>query len=255
MNVTVSIDIEAARKLLGPLARQADYAAMLAVNRTATQAREDVQREMQSAFDRPTSWVINSLRIKYAKKSEPIAEVAFKDRNSVESSRTMIAPHVDGGTRAEKGMEFRLRKAGILPPGWFAMPGKAADIDANGNMSRGQITQLLNVLGTYREAGYNKADDRTVARLKRGTKKAYGFEYVVFPVGGRRTKHLQPGVWKKVITPFGIAIKPILIFVTRANYRKRLDFYGIVQRRIDESLSANWNEALRHAVATAREGA
>jgi len=252
MKLSLDHNTQAVQAALNKAASQVPYALSVALNKTAAEARTMVQAEMKSVFDRPTPWVLNSLRIKYAKKSHLVAELAFKDKNSVESSRSMVEPHVDGGGRRFKTMETRLLRRGLLPKGWNVVPGAAASLDAYGNMSRGQISQLLNVLGTYTESGYNKANDKTRARLAAGNAKRnqYGFEYFVNPVGGK-SRHLQPGVYKRFKTPFGSSLKPILIFIRPARYQKRLDFFGLVERKVNERLAPNFDEAFKVAVATA----
>ena len=245
-------DIKHAKRTLDGMDKQVDFAAAVALTKTAGIARTKVQENMRQVFDRPTPWVINSLRLKSATKTNLVAEVAFKDINSEVSSKTMVFPHVEGGQRSFKAMEVRLMQAGLMPSGYNAVPGEAAKMDAFGNMNRGQITTLLNILGTYREAGYNKADARTVARLAKGRGSAYGFEYFVAKVGDTRTKHLQPGVYQRVKTPFGSSLKPVLMFVRRANYKKRLDFYGIVNDVAAQELKPQFDQALEMAMATAR---
>jgi hypothetical protein len=252
MNINVT-GLDAVKNALGQASSQVPFALAVAMNATVEQARKEVRSEMGKVFDRPTPWVLNSLRIKKATKSKPEAELAFKDKDSVTSSRTMVFPHVEGGQRAFKAMEARLMSAGLMPAGYNAVPGAAAKLDANGNMNRGQITQLLNVLQTYREAGYNKADARTVARLAKGNvkKNIYGFTYWVNPVGGQKGKHLQPGVYQRVQTGFGSSLKPVLIFVRRAQYKSRLDFYGITQRVIAQHLEPEFIKAFEQAMRTA----
>lgn len=239
---------------------QVPFAMAKALNKTAEWVDTNVRREMRSVFQNPTPWVLNSLRIKYASKTNPNAELAFKDKNSVESSRSMIEPHVFGGPRHYKAMEARLMAMGLLPAGFNAVPGAAANLDGNGNMSRGQISQLLNVLGTYTEAGYNKANAATRARLAKGSakKNIYGFAYFVNPVNGAgRNRKLRPGVYQRVITGFGTSLKPILIFVKRAAYKQRLDFFGIaqraVERRFPEEFDKAFNEAVRTALVTSKD--
>jgi hypothetical protein len=166
----------------------------------------------------------------------------------------MIAPHVEAGTRHYKAMEARLMRMGLMPAGWNAVPGGAAKLDSYGNMGQGQITQLLNVLGTYTEAGYNKANAATVARLAKGNKKknVYGFVYWVNRVGNPKGKHLRPGVYQRINTAFGSSLKPVLIFVRRAAYKQRLDFDGIAQatvtREFPEQFAAAFEEAMRTAI-------
>lgn len=258
MKVIVTSNIESFRRDLDKARSQVPFATSVALNKAATKAQVAVQAEMRRVFDRPTPWVINSLRVVRATKTKLTAELAFKDAWSSSAGevggKTMIEPHVIGGSRAYKGMEVRLRRLGLLPDGWNAVPGGAAKLDPNGNMSAGQITQLLNVLGTYTEAGYNKANANTVKRLAKGNvkKNQYGFVYWVNPVArGAKGRHLQPGVYQRVTTGFGTSLKPVLIFVKRAKYRVRLDFYGIAQTVADKEFPIEFNKAFDEAIRTA----
>lgn len=251
----IKIDISGLKEVRDAMAKapgQVNYALKEALNKTAAQARSEVQTSMQKVFDRPTPFVIDSLRIKYATKSKLEAELAFKDINSAVSAKTMIAPHVDGGTRSYKAMEARLRGIGLLPSGWNVVPGAGAKLDSYGNMSRGQISQLLNVLGSYTESGFNKANINTRKRLAAGSakKNTYGFVYWVNPAVGKRAGHLLPGVYQRVKTGFGTSLKPILIFVNGVSYRKRLDFDGITERVVKRDIIGNFNVALDQAINT-----
>lgn len=257
MKININVNTAEFQRAMGVAESQVKYAASRAINKVAKQGQQAVQAEMRKVFDRPTEWVINSLRLKPATKAKLEAEVAFKDRNSVESSRTMVEPHVVGGSRRFKAMEARLRGIGMLPAGWFVVPGSAAKVDANGNMSRGQITQVLNVLGSYTEAGFNKANINTVRRLAKGGLKSsqygqFGFTYWVNPMAGKRTKHLPPGVYQRVQTGFGSSLKPVMVFVNATSYKKRLDFYSIVQRTAEANLSTEFTNAFNEAMRTAR---
>jgi hypothetical protein len=246
MRVNIDISgLDNVKKAMEELPKKAKYAAVKAMNTSMEWSATSVRSEMRKVFDRPTPWVLNSLRIKYAKPSTMWAELAFKDINSVTSSRTMVLPHVEGGVRHYKAMEARLMAIGLIPPGYNAVPGDAAKLDGNGNMSPGQISQLLNVLGAYTESGFNKAGIKTIAKLAKGNakKNIYGFVYWVNPVGAKQVKHILPGVYQRVTTGFGSSLKPILIFVKQARYKKRLDFYGIVDREIDKRFASEFDKA------------
>lgn len=254
MQIKVQTNFPAVQAAMRKAAGQVPFAASVALNATTTKARADVQARMRQVFDRPTPWVINSLRVKRATKSTLVSELAFKDKSSVENSRSMVEPHIAGGQRQYKAMEGRLFRAGLLPAGYNVVPGGAAKLDAYGNVSRGQISQLLNVLGTYREAGYNKADARTRARLAKGNAKKgiAGFVYWVNPATGpQRRRHLQPGVYQRVQTGLGTSLKPILIFVKRAQYRPRLPFYSLVEAAANKHFEPEFNKAFEAAMKTA----
>jgi hypothetical protein len=258
MKLSVNINTQAIKAALAECANQVPFAVSVALNKVAEKAKKEVQSEMQRVFDKPTPWVLNSLRVFKSSKTNLVSEVGFKDRNSADyrgedTFRTMIAPHVESGKRRYKSMESRLMNIGMLPAGYNVVPGGAATRDSYGNMSQGQISQILNVLGTYTEAGYNKANAKTVMRLGKGTKKSvYGFEYWVNPVGSVSSgKHLLPGVYKRIRTGFGSSLKPVLVFVRQANYKKRLNFYEIttevMHREFESEFATSFAEATRTA--------
>lgn len=260
MKISVETNFAEIYRWLDTGSKQVRFAETEAINRVGAIAQAEVQLEMKKVFDRPTKYALNSLKLLKAFSTRPKIEAVlwFKDKSIFDSAESMIVPHIDGGTRQFKPMEIRLQRAGLLPSGWYVVPGQGADIDAYGNMSRGQITLLLNVLGTYREAGYNKANPNTVKRLKNGNAKrgVYGFEFFVNPVGSKATTRsghpLLPGVYKRVTTGFGSSLKPVLIFVRGVKYKKRLDFYGIVNRAIERDFPAEFDAAYAAAMRTAR---
>lgn len=252
MKISISSNFpEVARALdaFGPKVRSATREAL---NRTLEWAETDVVREMRNVFDRPMPFTLRSLRKYYANTATLEARLWFRQRGRDEDkywARTQIA----GGQRDLKPMELRLQRARILPSGWFVVPGDAAPMDAYGNMSRGEISRILNVLGTYTESGYNKANAGTVARLRKGNakKSVYGFEYFFNPPGARKQgRHLLPGVYRRVYTAFGQSLKPMLVFVNRARYRQRLDLFGIVQRTTIKRFPGEFDKALHSLLST-----
>lgn len=234
-------------------ANQVPFATAMAINAVGELGRVAVRSEMKSVFDRPTDWVLNSLRLERASKARLSATVWFKEAGSAGAGDSTVAPHIFGGARRFKPMEARLRGIGLLPDGWLAVPGEAAVLDAFGNMSRGQISQLLNVLGSYTEAGFNKANINTVKRLAKGNAKkgVYGFVYWVNPVGQGRNPRLQPGVYQRVKTGFGSSLKPVLIFVNRARYKPRLPFFELIEGQVDRHFPREFTAAFDEAMRTA----
>lgn len=221
-----------------------------ALNRTAEWVATDVGREIRKVFDRPVPYTLRSLRVFYAGSRNPEVTLWFKQR-SADKDKSWAVTQIGGGQRELKPMELRLRRAGILPNGWFAVPGGAAPLDSYGNMSRGEISRILNVLGTFTEGGYNKANNKTKARLKRGNakKSVYGFEYIVIKPGSKQT-HLQPGIYRRVQTGFGSSLKPMMIFVSHAKYRSRLDFFGIVKKTMEKRFPMEFDKAMQSLIKT-----
>lgn len=255
MKITITHNLPEIQEAMKQGASQVPFATMKAINKVAELSRVNVRTEMARVFDRPTPWVLNSLRIKYANKQNLTAELTFKDRNTGESSRSMVEPHIPDGRsrRHTKAMEARLMNMGLLPSGWRAVPGAAAKLDAYGNMNAKQITAVLDILSLAVSAGYNKSDSRTADKLAKGSVKRnqYGFQYWVNPVGGRRGRHLEPGVYQRVKTGFGSSLKPVLIFVSQAQYKPRLDFHGVVTKTTEREFSDQFSAAFADAMRTA----
>lgn len=254
MKINIRTNLPQVAAALKKAPGQVRFAAMLALNSSAEKARVAVRdEEMPRVFDRPTPWVVNSLFVKKATKTNLEAHLAYKDRTSSRESRSMIEPHVFGGKRHYKAMEARLMRMGLLPAGWSVVPGAGAKLDTYGNVSPGQITTLLNVLGTYTESGFNKANINTVKRLAKGSvkKNVYGFAYWVNQVGSTRARHLPPGVYQRVTTGFGSSLKPVLIFVSRVNYEKSFDFFGFAEAAVREAFPAEFEAAFDKAMSTA----
>lgn len=227
--VTLAIrnDFAAVQRLLDAGAQGARRAVREALNRTAEWAETDARRELRKVFDRPTPYTLRSLRVYYASTANLEARLWFKQRSRDEDDRWATA-QIAGGQRAVKPFEQRLQRAGLMPRGWLAVPGEGMPRDAYGNINRGELSRILNVLGTFQEAGFNKADFRTRERLRKGTKTAYGFAYWVNPVGSKNI-HIPPGVYRRVYTGFGTSLKPMIVFVSEARYKPRLPFASIVR--------------------------
>lgn len=113
-------------------------------------------------------------------------------------------------------------------------------------MSSGQIVQIIAWFRGFGEQGYKaNMTDKTKDKLRKGKKNSYGFEYFYIAPGQKgprgRNQNLLPGVYKRVFTGFGSAIRPVMIFVSKANYKKRFDFYGnaekVARKEFDRAFS------------------
>lgn len=228
MKIVLDSNYAEIQRVIEGLGKAAPSALREAVNRTAEWVQTDVRRHLPVVFDRPVAFTLRSLRVFYATTAKPQASVWFRQR-SAEADKQWASAQIGGGQRALKPMELRLQRIGVLPRGWFVVPGDAAPLDSFGNMSPGEISRILNVLGAYTEAGYNKANDKTRARLRKGSakKNQFGFEYWVNPATTLRQRHLLPGVYRRVYTGFGTSLKPMLIFVRRTQYKRLLPFEDI----------------------------
>lgn len=232
--------------------KQARYAAMVSINRVAWLATEATKSEMRKVFDRPTPWVIGGVRYKKATRDylRAVIDLDFWGNKQGVAVEQVLKAEIFGGSRQKKRHEIALERVGILPPGMVVIPGSAAKLDAYGNMQAGQINQIISFFQAFGQQGYQaNMSDKRKASIARGGKKQQGFTY--FALRQKRGK-LLPGVYQRIDFAHGSAVKPVMIFVSRATYRQRLDFYGIAQRVVDANLRPEFDKAMAEALRTAR---
>jgi hypothetical protein len=228
--------LQEAQKELDKQQKQVPFATALALTRTAGLAKKAIESEMRTVFDRPTRWTLNSLRLFPAKKNKLEARVWMKNEadKSVPATR-WLNPQIDGGQRQDKRTETLLRQKGILPAGKYVVPGSGAKLNANGNISRGQIQKILSGLGAQNDRYQNSTNSRRSAANKRS--------FFVIGKGGSAAGIAQRS---------GSSVKMMLAFVSRPRYRRRLDFFGIGNKVAADNLDRELVKAMRAALATAR---
>lgn len=235
-----------AAKLRTDSEKQVKHAAAVALTRTAQAVQSDIKDEMRKVFDRPTAWTMNSLYVRPATKHKLEARVWLKDDafKGTPASR-YLSPQIYGGERKLKRFEKSLQNAGLLPPGMYAVPGQAAQLDAHGNMSKAQIVQIMAYLRAFGQQGY-KANMTDAGRARMQAKRGVG--YFVGRPGGKGPL----GVWARFQFASGSAVKPVAIFVKAPKYKGRLRFFDVANRAIDARLEEEFHRALRQALSSMR---
>lgn len=235
--------------------KQIPFATMVAINRTAYTVSGLLSKKIASVFDRPTPWVIGSVRYTKAtkRKLEAIIDLDKWGNKQGVSVSQVLAAEIEGGPRKLKRFERALIRMGVMRSNQAAVPGEAAIMDQYGNMSAGQIVQILSWFQAFGEQGYKaNSTDKTRARLAKGNKKkgTLGFEYFALQT---KWGKLLPGIYQRVKFASGSAIKPVLIFVgKRPTYKMRFDFYGYAEDRAYDEFRKEFPIALDEAVRTAR---
>ncbi|MHB1098523.1 MAG: hypothetical protein ACYCZR_03095 [Burkholderiales bacterium] len=236
--------------LAGIQFRQIPYATVLALNRTAARVQDAEVGEMRSVFDRPTPYTLSALRIRKASKANLTAYVEPKYMaTKAISADKFLAPQILGGSRKQKRFERALIAVGAMPEGYVAVPGAGARLDAYGNMSRGQIVQILSYFRAFPESGY-RANMTEAGRqsMARGSRRSMGYTYFA----GRPGRNLPLGIWQRHEFSMGQSIRPVLIFVKSTHYRVRLKFDELAKKTVDRNFEKDFEVAMEQAVATAR---
>lgn len=260
MKLNISSNFADVARQVNEIGKQAQFAAAVALTRTAQDMRTALVKEMSSAFDRPTPYTLNSLFVKGAKKNNLEALVWVKDNAFSKGTPAdrYLGPQIFGGERGQKKMERMLQRVGALPAGWHTVPGEGAELNAYGNMSAGQIIKVLSWLQAFGEQGYKKnATQATKDKIKRGTKSRRGMEYFVShgkgsAMPGGKVQHLPAGVWSKTTFGMGKAIKPILLFVKTTHYQKRFKFFEVGSQVAEQNFPGHFDRELQNALSTAR---
>jgi hypothetical protein len=182
-------------------------------------------QQMATDFDRPTRRTLDSTWIKAATPQNLEARVKIKDFAVNIPSRhiSWIGHHIAGGARLSKRSEDLLRQRGILGQDEYIVPGVGAKLDAYGNISRGQMQQILSRV----DASFDKLT-RAPGRVSRVRGKGYGETY--FYLRDPRGKLTRRGIYRRIIFGSGSAVQPVLVFVKQPRYARRFDFFGIVER-------------------------
>ena len=230
MDISIDLkDVDRTLVFMAAVKNQIPFALATALTKTAQNAKRSIEAEMPRAFDTPTRWTLNSLRLEPARKTKLQAVVAVKDKVSRGNPALFwLASEVEGGGRGDKRAEMALKTAGLLPSGMQVVPGRGAKLNRFGNMTKGAISKAV--------IGAQAAEDK---QSQEG-----------------RTKYF---VMRKAGKPIGVAARfsksrmdMVMAFVSSASYQTRLDFYGVGQKAVDLTFSAEVTESLEQAIRTAK---
>ncbi len=246
----VTLDVKPAQRFVDELAKQTLFATAVALTRTAKRVESAIKDEMAKSLDRPTPFTLNSLRTKPATKSNLTAEVKIKDEATKAKPPTAwLAPQVYGGARVAKRSEERLRRAGVLGLNEYVVPGQGAKLDQYGNMSRGQLQAILADMQAHWDRSQNSTAE---SRSKRARRRSIEKRAVYFVP--RAGSLLQRGIYQRIGFGFGSAVRPVLIFVQGApRYSKRIRFYEVGTRVVQQHYRNEFDAALRDAIRTAQQ--
>lgn len=236
----MSIDIRVDTSELNGLVKQLQdlnergisFATGRATNNVAFKVRDAWKTKAAQVFDRPTPFTRNAVLVQragtfrsssgFTGTGTEVARVFIRDEAAGITPQIYLQQQVVGGERRLKRHERALQAAGVLPAGFFVVPGEGVKLDNFGNVRPGQITRILSALRASNDPGQNQTE-RSAARRRRSN------AAVIFALPAPRGR-LLPGVYERR----GRAITPLLIFVRGARYRPRFDIFQyareVVQR-------------------------
>ncbi|WP_038505954.1 hypothetical protein [Acetobacter pasteurianus] len=241
--VEIKIDTKGVQKALSDLSEKGIKDALAFTLNTLGKASVSALRsEMDKVFDMPTPFTMNAFYTKPAKANHLEATIEAREFASKGTpAGQYLKPQIFGGTRPLKKFEKALAP---LSGGQYVIPGPGATLDAYGNMSRGQIVQILSRLQVMRDPSQN-VSVKTLGRLRKQKKNARGQQTEYF-IGRAKGNGRPTGVYKLVGKG---QVVPVLWFVQKApNYGVRLKFDEVVQNTVDREAAGIMQSAIRGAI-------
>lgn len=187
--------------------------------------RKVVQDDLVAKLKAPTPYVVKSILVKRATKTDLVAEVYPNDESS--SSMTpadVLAPHIHGGARHRKPSEARI--------GSWWVPGAAARLNRYGNIDRQELIEMLRAV---QGQGAGPATNPG----KKGTK------------GNSSRKFFRRG--RVIYERKGRALKPVLILTHEPAYEIRLQWDKLARDHVIHNFPPAFEKRFVEAAMTAKK--
>lgn len=239
----IKVDVKAVQKQLSDLsARGIKDAMAFAINATGKRCISDLQSNMKDVFDRPTPFTLKGFYFKPAKASDLTGVILSRDKAPKGTpAGKYLAPQIFGGPRPMKKFEKALAS---ISGGQYVVPASPIALDANGNLNRGFLTQVLSRLGVMSNESKNLSE-KTRRRLAKQKKNARG-QASEFFVAREKGNGRPRGIFKLVGKGH---VEPVLWFLPRPpSYRKRFDPEQVVQQAVDKYAPGAIEAAVRGAI-------
>lgn len=220
-------DIEkTAIKRVTNMQKQMAFASSVALNETAFQARQSLNKSTVQFFNAPVKFTQSAFLVEKSNKRNLIATVYAQDAAGKDRAR-YLRFGTAGGTRPQKGFERFFSGAipsdGTIPPGSYFMPTSTVKTNRHGNVSQATLRRITKGINGDPRGGF----------------------FMGTPRGGNR----PPGIYRRSrlrLTPYFIATQD------KPDYTARFPISTITQKVVQRSYSGNFQTALAKALATAR---
>ncbi len=230
--------------------RRFKAAVATALTRTAGIVRQQWRQDLQADIDRPTPLTRNAAISTRADANKLQAEVFLRDQlaSGGVAPAEYIGVQERGGDRRLKRFEQALVSSGAMPAGMRAVPGRGARLDGYGNVSRGQIVQVLNQLGGKLSVGYQQVISRNAGKRAASAARA-GRQYVAIP---QSRNGLPAGIYART----GRGLDGVFFYVSAVRYPRRTKLVDAAKRigasRLDAEMKRAINEHLARLAAKGR---
>jgi hypothetical protein len=245
--------------------RDLPFVVSSALNNVAFKAMPEIKKQIEAHIDRPTSFVLNSLKIVKASKQNLSALIEWRNfAGKSFSAGRQLEPQVHGGGRKAKGFERLLRSYNYLGSGDFVVPADGVASDPFGNVPSGTYTKVLSFLkadpsGTQTIANdisqfANAKGNRAAVNRYRERKRRAAAKYFVVSkgqiIGTGQPTRLPNGIYERTTTNGGkrnSTFRALFFFVSSVRYSKRLPLDEFISTFVFNSLPKAIDEAIEFA--------
>jgi len=243
-----------ARQTLLSLYEMGDNILFCANVNTAEKIRDAEVAAIGRVFDRPTPFILNGMRI-VTKQSSGEVSVTWKDKLAAGHAKithlgetysdvasTTLVPEIQGGGRAEKGLEYRLRAANVIAQNEWVMPSNNSPIlDQYGNMKGPQVGKMISDLQAYHEriGSHKKAFNTNAGNIR------YFINMFIWKHSGK----------KYIFKSLGAHDAEIAAIVTnkKPEYKELFDFYGIAETAYGLAFDEEFNRVFDRIVTSDKQ--
>lgn len=236
--------------------RQLPFATMQALNQTMFEVHDGWGAEIDKVFDRPVAFTRRAVRYKKATRDRLEAQVFLRDEASSGTPPARYTfHHTIGGARKAKPYEKDLREAGVLSANEYTTPGRSFPLDAHGNIPRRVINRILSDLQASKDQTRRSTRE---SRRRRSRRRAIGQRAVYFywpgDTGqGRNTHKLPRGIYERINTRFGSAVRLALAIVQDTpTYSVRFNAEEVARKIFHQRFPQNFRAHLARAIASAK---
>lgn len=233
MKINVTSNVQAVLATMQGTAKQINYAAAVALTKTAVKARAAIPGILDKQLDRPTSFTKTGTYLARAERANLVAEVGFKPIQAkylqLQAEGGTVAPTLAG---IKLPANVTLNKFGNVPKGLIAQLKAAAD---NGTLSPA-IARKINVKGGRRKGA-------APVQLFYGV-----------PAGGLWAG-APMGIWRRIPGVNGGPgrLIPVIVFANKpVKFTQRLDLLTPITKVVNENIGAEFAAALNAANGTAK---
>jgi hypothetical protein len=234
MHIKIDSNFHEVRRQFAHMAKQVDFAAAVALTKTAQDVQRSTPQALERELDNPTEFTKRGTFVVPARKGQLEATVGFKDRQA-----RYMALQIAGGVR-QPG------------PGGIKLPGEI-QLNAFGNIPRGLIAKLK---AAAKDGSLSGTVSRRLGQKGDRRKGAAPIQLFYGQPRGSGWKDAPVGIWRRIppSTPGGKGkLIPVIVFErTAAVYRAKFDLVDHARTTAAQRFPAHFSAAFIRAIQTAR---